>query len=373
MRITIIQGAFFPVPSLRGGAVEKMWFRLGTEFAARGHTVTHVSRRCDGLPAEERLLGVRHFRVAGSDQPRGALAIKLRDLVYTWRALRRVPPGDVVVTNTFWAPLLLPRNRGAIVVDMQRMPKGQVRLYRRAARLRANSSAVAEAIGHEEPTAMPRVRVIPNPLPFVAEREPDWARKTRTVVFAGRLHPEKGIELLLRAWALGRQEGRLGGWNLELIGPSDSRGGGGGEEWVRALRARVPTSGVTWQAPIFGEAELNRAYERASVFVYPSVAEIGETFGQAVLEAMAWGAVPVVSDLACFRDFVRSAENGWVFDHRAIDAPRRLLEAIERATRPESRALAERALAVRTTHASATIAGEFLADFSGLVREERCE
>ena len=99
MKITIIQGAFLPVPPVRGGAVEKMWFRLGAEFAARGHSVTHLSRRCDGLAADEHLHGVHHLRVAGSDQPRGAVAIKARDLFYTWQAVRRAPPADIVVTD----------------------------------------------------------------------------------------------------------------------------------------------------------------------------------------------------------------------------------------------------------------------------------
>ena len=53
MKITILQGAFLPVPTKRGGAVEKVWFGLGREFARLGHTVTHVSRRCDDLPAED--------------------------------------------------------------------------------------------------------------------------------------------------------------------------------------------------------------------------------------------------------------------------------------------------------------------------------
>jgi hypothetical protein len=37
MRITIVQGAFLPVPPVLGGAVEKIWFALGKEFASRGH------------------------------------------------------------------------------------------------------------------------------------------------------------------------------------------------------------------------------------------------------------------------------------------------------------------------------------------------
>ena len=59
-RITIVQGAFFPVPPLRGGAVEKDWQALGREFARQGHHVTHISRLCDGLSVTEERDGVQH-------------------------------------------------------------------------------------------------------------------------------------------------------------------------------------------------------------------------------------------------------------------------------------------------------------------------
>ena len=44
MKITIVLGAFFPVPPLLGGAVEKVWFALGPEFVRRGHEVVQISR-----------------------------------------------------------------------------------------------------------------------------------------------------------------------------------------------------------------------------------------------------------------------------------------------------------------------------------------
>jgi glycosyltransferase involved in cell wall biosynthesis len=371
MRITILQGAFLPVPPLRGGAVEKMWFGLGPEFARRGHTVTHVSRQCDGLAAGEMIGGVRHLRVKGYERPRRLAASLARDFFYTWRAARRAPDADVIVTNTFWAPLLLGRRHGAIYADVQRMPKGQIRFYGRAGRLRANSSAVEAAIVAEWPAAGARVRVIPNPLPFAPERPVEWTRKTKTVLFAGRLHPEKGIELLLAAWVQARARGALAGWRLELVGPVTVAEGGGGEAWAEALQKRYASPDIVWRAPIYSAAALNRAYEAATVFAYPSLAVKGETFGVAVLEAMAWGAVPVVSGLACFRDFVTEGENGLIFDHAGVAPTLALAEALERAALDSSRALAERAIAVRGTHSNAAMAEKFLADFACLAAGRR--
>ena len=170
MRITILQGAFLPVPPLRGGAVEKMWFELGKQFSQQGHRVCHVSRSFPGLPPEELIEGVRHVRVQGSDTHSNGKYLKLLDLLYSLRALRVLPPADILITNTFWLPILAAGRQhqlGLIVVDVQRMPKGQIRFYRRAACLRANSSAVAQAIAAEAPQLAGLIRTIPNPLPFL--------------------------------------------------------------------------------------------------------------------------------------------------------------------------------------------------------------
>ena len=46
-------------------------------------------------------------------------------------------------------------------------------------------------------------------------------------------------------------------------------------------------------------------------FIYPLKAERGETFGLSVLEAMSCGTVPIVSSLACFKDFLEFAVHAY--------------------------------------------------------------
>ncbi len=368
LRITILQGAFFPVPPLRGGAVEKLWHRLAIEFARAGHAVSHVSRSVPELPATEILEGVRHVRVAGSDQPSGGVALKIRDLAYTRRALRAAPPADILVTNTFFAPLLAPARLGRIYVSVERMPKGQMRLYRRAARLRACSRAVGDAIMREAPALSARTRVIPNPLPFTPEL-PAVARETSgRILYVGRIHPAKGVTLLLQAFALARDSGRLpSGCRLDLVGPADSARGGGGETWWRETLARHADPAVAWLGPVYDPDSLNAHYRDATVLAYPTLDEAGEAMPIAPLEAMAWGCVPVVSDLACFRDYLRAGENGLVFDHRAADPVASLAAALATACSPAGLALSPAAARVRATHSTARIAADFLADFHRLV------
>lgn len=372
MHITILQGAFLPVPPLRGGAVEKLWFELGNQFSLHGHNVCHVSRSYPSLPHQEVISGVRHQRVRGYDTPSNGTHLKFLDLLYSLRALRMLPPADILITNTFWMPILASRSQrrlGRIMVSVERMPKGQMRLYGRAACFRAPSSPVAQAICREVPRLGNRVRTIANPLPFtpplLVADEP-----LPVILYAGRLHPEKGIKLLIEAFIQACHRG-LSGWTLRLVGPADTAAGGGGEAWLGGLLHSPQSSGlpIEWLGPIYDEQRLHQQHQQAAVFVYPSLAQEGETFGLAPLEAMSCGAVPIVSDLACFRDFIIPGVNGLVFNHRASNAAELLADKIlDLVSNPTQRAsLSRSALSVRESHHPTVIAAQFLRCFEELI------
>src|SRR5947209_14880601 len=129
MKITIVLGAFFPVPPTMGGGVEKVWFSLAPEFVKRGHDVVMVSRKMPTLSREETIDGVKHLRVDGFDTPRSLVWLKFLDLIYSIRTMsilsakgrtrRGEPPADIIVTNTFWLPILLRNSkRGRVYVQV---------------------------------------------------------------------------------------------------------------------------------------------------------------------------------------------------------------------------------------------------------------
>jgi len=372
MNIVILQGAFFPIPPLLGGAVEKMWFKLGQEFARFGHHVTHISKQYPGLLDEKVIGGVFHKRIAGFSAPKSMFRYKLLDAIYSWRAVKEIPVStDVVITNSFWSPFFLSLNKRAVVyVDVARMPKGQLTLYARADRLRGNSSAVVAAIKEELPKAEHyRIGMVPNPLPFNAGEIVDLSVKESVILFCGRVHEEKGLELLAKAV----NKIDLQGWHIQIVGPWDVAMGGSGSRYKQQLVKCFGRTAVTFLGPIFDESELNDIYRRAAIFVYPSLAEKGETFGLAPLEAMAWGGVPIVSDLACFKDFIQHDENGLIFDHRSLDAATNLAASIKHliADTKTRNTLAIEAIKVSESHSIANIATQFIADFERLVSARR--
>lgn len=369
MRITIVQGAFLPVPPLLGGAVEKVWFNLGKEFARRGHEVVHLSRAFPDLPAREVIEGVRHERVSGFASPATFAKRTALDLWYGLRVLPRLPAADILVTNTFWLPALVRRrSRGRVYVHVARYPKGQLWLYRDAI-LQTVSEPIRQAILAEDKTAAERVRVIPYPL---ANRYllPSVSDGKNIILYTGRVHPEKGVHLLIEAFARLDPNVR-GDWSLKIVGPWEVAYGGGGDDYLSQLRnAAVPVKErVEFVGRVFDETKLIGYYAEAKLFAYPSLAEKGETFGLAVLEAMAAGCCPIVSALGCFRDFIRPGQNGQVFDHRVPDPAGALCENLRSAiTSPVFvRSLREAAWRDARNYTTDTIATQFLNDFSGLL------
>jgi glycosyltransferase involved in cell wall biosynthesis len=370
MKITIVQGAFMPVPPIRGTSVEKIWFALGKEFAQRGHEVTHISRRYKSLRNEECIEGVNHLRIPGYDVPRSLLQLKYLDLRYSVRVLRQLPPADILVTNTFWLPVLAPKSsRGKIYVHVARYPRGQMMFYRNAARLQPVSTVISKAIYRQAPGLAEKVKVIPN---FVCNDSAASTKDEREkcLLYVGRLHPEKGVHFLIDAFKRMLTNG-LREWKLRLIGPWEVPLGGGGVQYFRALQeqTRCIEDSVDWVGPVFDSERLKDHYRRSSIFVYPSVAGKGEASPLAPLEAMAEGCPTVVSSLECFRDYLQPGLNGWTFDVDAPDKAAELATTLSLAISNEAKLGAARRDALRTARRFSleNVASAYLQDFQELL------
>jgi glycosyltransferase involved in cell wall biosynthesis len=373
MKITIVLGAFLPVPPIMGGAVEKVWFLLGQEFARRGHEVVQVSRATSRFPNDEVIAGVRHLRVRGFDTPRSLLWLKILDLIYSIRTMSILPKADIIVTNTFWLPMLLrgPR-RGRVYVHVARYPKGQMRFYGTAARLQAPSHAVARAIAREAPQLSSRVKVIPYPAPgsTSASAPPPVQQREKIILYVGRVHPEKGIHLLVDAFA-GQARTVFANWKLMIVGPVEEKFGGGGENYLIDLKRRAHPAGerIDLHGSIFDPAALERIFRAARLFVYPSLAERGESFGLAPLEAMAHGCAVLVSNLECFQDFIQDGQTGFVFDHCSTNPAENLRARIDNVVADEMllARVAESGYAKTAEYSLERVASQFLDDFSSLI------
>jgi glycosyltransferase involved in cell wall biosynthesis len=334
--------------------------------------VVQVSRAVPQFPTQEIIAGVRHHRVRGFDTPRSLLWLKALDFLYSIRVKSILPKADIVITNTFWLPLLL-RNadRGRVYVHVARYPKGQMRFYSRAARLQTPSQAIAQAVLQEAPKLAARVAVVPYPVSDPSsETEPSpIAEREKVILFVGRIHPEKGIDLLIDAF-MASSDAILAGWRLVIVGPAEARFGGGGETYLADLKERARNGAVVFRGPIFEPTALAEEYRKARIFVYASLAERGESFGLAPLEAISHRCAVLVSDLSCFRDFVRDGETGFVFNHRDPRPREALQKKLEHITGDPTllSTVADAGYRKSAEYSVARVADQFLADFDSIIR-----
>lgn len=121
----------------------------------------------------------------------------------------------------------------------------------------------------------------------------------RSVGCIARLHPIKGLPLLLEAWA----SLRPAGWRLRIAGPDKC----GHEE---ELRAQAQTLGIAdsveFRGPVYGQDKWE-FLRSAGLFVLPSYSE---NFGVAVAEALACG-VPVITTKGTPWGGLEQAGCGW--------------------------------------------------------------
>ncbi len=328
LRISIVTGAFFPVPPAVGGAVERLWHGIACELVARGDQVTMIGRAADGLPATSTDRGlhfIRHTAYSQSGRLGRDLAV---DLVYAARILTKVPESDFVIANDFWFPVLSSLFRKEkVFINVARVPKGQLRIYRGAAGFIVPSEALRRAC-LAEGVSDEKVFIVPNPIDVNIFSPPSSPRSFRSpcrILYAGRIHPEKGLEILINAVKELHENGEP--IQCKIVGPyRQDQGGGGADYWgsLQQLAAGLP---IEFCEPVFERGALADIYRWCDFFVYPSVAERGESFGVAPVEAMSTGAIPIVSQLPCFDQFMTDGV-GTKFDHRSGLAAKNLSAAL---------------------------------------------
>lgn len=155
--------------------------------------------------------------------------------------------------------------------------------YRRADVVTANTEGVLEAL--RQLGTWQRLELLPNPLPAGTGDPADAVAegpRQREVLAVARLVPQKGLDLLIRAWGRLRDDPRFHDWRLVLVGDGPER---------QALAALAAREGVSERVRFEGfQPNPGRYLARASIFVLPSRYE---GMPNALLEAMA-AALPVV-------------------------------------------------------------------------------
>ncbi len=156
---------------------------------------------------------------------------------------------------------------------------------------RAEAAAI-RAFGLKNP-----ICIIPNGVEVrasnVANRTPPWTAHIlggrKILLYLGRLHPKKGLSILLRGWKDAFKHEK--DWILVVAGWDQ---GGHRRELEQLTRELKISDSVHFTGPLFGEAR-DTAYQNADAFILPSLSE-----GQPLVVLEAWSyARPVIMTQEC--------------------------------------------------------------------------
>jgi glycosyltransferase involved in cell wall biosynthesis len=149
------------------------------------------------------------------------------------------------------------------------------------------------------------VAIIPNGIDLPATRGPIVSNGgERTLLSLGRIHPKKGLDRLVGAWA--RLEAEHPNWRLRIIGPSEL----GHDKDLRKLAATLSARRLSIEGPVYGDAKL-ALMRTADIFVLPS---LNENFAITVAEALAAG-TPVIATKGSPWSGLETEGCGWWIDH----------------------------------------------------------
>jgi glycogen(starch) synthase len=165
-----------------------------------------------------------------------------------------------------------------------------------------------------------KIDVVPNgvavlPLPFSGEQERvDFRRRyaaddTPMALYMGRVVYEKGVHVLVEAWA--RVAAQRPGSRLVMAGTGDQ---------LEAVKQRAEALGIQGSITFTGfisDEDRDRLYRVADVATFPS---IYEPFGIVALEAMAAGCPVIVSEAGGLGEVVSQGETGLKVPAHSPDA-----------------------------------------------------
>jgi glycosyltransferase involved in cell wall biosynthesis len=290
--------------------------RLATGLIARQHRVTvHSSPQIRRVAFGDWRLSsfvahwprivreLRHFDVVNVHGP-----VPTMSDVFLWLSSRLPPHARPAIVYTHHSPLdILGATRISSLYN-----KLHLTLALRADRIVASSPHHAR---QHRSRYGPMVRAIP----WGADPHVSLPARVRpahgelSVLFAGPMRPDNGVETLLAA-AADQSWLKL---TLAGTGPELAR--------YRRLAERLSVASARFTGPL-SDAELQHQYAIADVAVLPSVVR-GEAFGLALIEGMAAGCVPVACDVPGVRDIA-----GLVVPAGDPDALREVLWGLARDT-----------------------------------------
>ena len=287
------------ISGLYAGGAERVLSLLANHWARRGWAVTIITLSPTGHDAYDLERHVERVGLGLEGETRSlwqAVASNGRKMLALRRAVGRRRPDLVIsfVDRMNVLTLLACTGLQVPVVVSERTHPSYHKVgrswsllrrlaYRRADALVVQSNAVR--VWGERLVSKDRVHIIPNPVgdQFRVADEATAERRRPVVLAVGRLGPEKGFDILIRAFRLAVADNPA--WSLTIVGQ------GPNERQLRSMvDEHLPSASEVFPGLV---KDTEPYYRTASVFVLSSRYE---GFPNALLEAMASGCAVIAAD-----------------------------------------------------------------------------
>lgn len=315
IRVCLVVSYFYPHQS----GAERQALEQGRELVRRGHVVHVVTQRVGDLAREEEVFGIRVHRWFEPSRVGPLFGVSFVTGIV--RALRKLRPEfDLVHTHQgLWeavaAGLARPWLRGAPTLvqpassgyygeaEELARTRGAGLLRRLILRNTAFAAISADIERQWRALGVPDTRMVRmasgvdtarfHPGPSALETQlPPRPR----ILFTGRLHPQKNLDVLLDAWP---EVARRTDAHLLLVGDGVER---------ERLRGRAAALGVAGSVHFLGAvADPSEQLRAADAFVLPSIAE---GMSNSLLEAMATALPCLTSSIGGNTDLIVDGQSG---------------------------------------------------------------
>jgi glycosyltransferase involved in cell wall biosynthesis len=193
--------------------------------------------------------------------------------------------------------------------------------------------------------------------PAAAAADDEERQADRYVLALSRLHPVKGLELLIECFLDAAADDAAASWRLVIAGDGDAAY----VDRLRAIGRRHPAgSRVVFAGWLDGAAKV-RVLRGASLFALPSHQE---SFGLSALEALSHGVPVILTEGVNLAPAVAAAEAGWVVPRDRVALAAVLIEAMRSPAERSRRGAQGRVLSEKYRWSS--VAGQ-LADLYELI------
>ena len=322
LKLTIINGPWSELPPFGAGAMEKFWLDIALNLD--NNSSYYVTIKSSNLKffLKDKYKNVNIKLLPKLYKPNSLFLIYLIDLIYTLFLFFITKKNRICIINTTTSNLFIPLYKlkfDNVFTNFTRMPKNKLQFLFKFDAYLCPSQEVINRLQYNFNINKDKLILFHNAIneEYINIKKKLNIDISKSIVskkkiyigYHGRINEEKGIYEIIKSCK---------NFNYEIIfrlmGPfSKSDGGSGIRYYNKILQAGIENSIHIEYINTSGNVnDIISFIDSLDVYIYPSLAINGETFGLSILEAMSRYKIVIISDLACFNDFVRNNVNGMI-------------------------------------------------------------